>query len=249
MSYYNGKKILGIVVQNGSGGSDVVLDPTLSIEGMAADAKAVGDKIKALEENGGNVDVQINGTSIVENGVANIPYATDSKAGVSRVSNYRGMKMLSGGIIAPIDPTTTQIENRNNGSDTSKTTAVTLNMLDYAIKKGLTTNTETLTEEEKAQAQAWLGVKKLYAHDIYCALRINEEENNTDVRFRIYSTSQEEFTSGDIHFYVGQVIYSVSDKEIIVVADNTTGDSEFIGADDNFYQIIVETFSDTVSEL
>lgn len=31
--------------------------------------------------------------------------------------------------------------------------------LDYAIKVGLTANTETLTDEEKAKAQAWLGIR------------------------------------------------------------------------------------------
>lgn len=90
-------------------------------------------------------------------------YATDSKVGVVRISNYRGMRMLTGGIIAPMDATTSQINNRNdaNSEDVSKTTAVTLNKLDYAIKAGLTTNTETLTDEEKEAAQTWLGIPQM----------------------------------------------------------------------------------------
>lgn len=36
--------------------------------------------------------------------------------------------------------------------------------LDYAIKVGITTNTKTLTDEEKEAAQTWLGVKKYYTH-------------------------------------------------------------------------------------
>lgn len=31
--------------------------------------------------------------------------------------------------------------------------------IDYAVKKGITTNTETLTDEEKAAAQSWLGIE------------------------------------------------------------------------------------------
>ena len=43
------------------------------------------------------------------------------------------------------------------------------NLLDYAVKVGLTTNTETLTEEEKANALEWLGVNALVG-DIETAL-------------------------------------------------------------------------------
>lgn len=40
---------------SGSGGSDVEIDPSLSIEGAAADAKATGDVVNALAENISNM--------------------------------------------------------------------------------------------------------------------------------------------------------------------------------------------------
>lgn len=39
-----------VVVVGVSGGSDVVIDPTLTIEGAAADAKAVGDRLSIVED-------------------------------------------------------------------------------------------------------------------------------------------------------------------------------------------------------
>jgi len=45
----------------------------------------------------GNVDdVQINGTSIVEDGVANVPYATKKVAGVSKVDSEYGLRNVNG---------------------------------------------------------------------------------------------------------------------------------------------------------
>lgn len=85
-------------------------------------------------------------------------YATDSKCGLVKVSNYRGMKMLTGGIITLMAPADTQIDTRNNGGDVAATTAVTLSKFDHTLKAGLTANAETLTDEEKSAAQEWLGV-------------------------------------------------------------------------------------------
>lgn len=38
-----------IIVVGGSGGSNIEIDPTLTIQGQAADAKAVGDRLAILE--------------------------------------------------------------------------------------------------------------------------------------------------------------------------------------------------------
>ena len=38
-----------IIVVGGSGGSNIVIDPTLTIQGQAAEAKAVGDRLAILE--------------------------------------------------------------------------------------------------------------------------------------------------------------------------------------------------------
>ena len=55
---------------------------------------------------------------------------------------------------------------------------ISVNNLDYAVKVGVTTNTEVLTDEEKAAAQAWLGVDEVVG-DVDAALDviISEQES------------------------------------------------------------------------
>jgi hypothetical protein len=72
--------------------------------------------------------------------VGTTDYASLDKTGVVKVSNYRGMRVLTGGIIAPLAPTEEYIDNRNNGGDVANTFAVTLNRFDYAFQKALEAN-------------------------------------------------------------------------------------------------------------
>ena len=100
-----------------------------------------------------STDIQINGTSIIENGVANIPIASASQYGVSKVNSYRGVKMTSEGNLSTEPATIAEIE-----AKTQPYHVIVPATLDYAVKVGLTTNKEILTDEEKAAAQAWLGI-------------------------------------------------------------------------------------------
>lgn len=86
--------------------------------------------------------------------VKNTDYATTNKGGVITVPNWTGLSM-AGNALFVANPIQEHIDARTNYR------VVTLPMLDYAVKKGLTTNTETLTEEEKASACEWLGVNAL----------------------------------------------------------------------------------------
>ena len=54
---------------------------------------------------------------------------------------------------------------------TSNATPLVPKYLDYAVKVGLTTNTETLTAEEQAKAQGWLGVPTNISG--YCNMGVN----------------------------------------------------------------------------
>jgi len=66
------------------GNSDIVEIPTYEeFEEVAQDV----DEIKSQVEDGVINDVQINGTSIVQNGVANVPIAGDNSAGVIKSTN------------------------------------------------------------------------------------------------------------------------------------------------------------------
>lgn len=114
------------------------------------------------EEIGGGsspLDVQINGESIVNDGVANIPIASNTRIGVLKGNNYRGTQATGEGDISIMPATDSEIP-----AKTQPYHPITPAVLDLAVKVGVTTNTIVLTDEEKAAAQAWLGVKKLYKH-------------------------------------------------------------------------------------
>lgn len=119
------------------------------------------EEISDLKENGSgggaSLDVQINGTSIVENGIATIPMASKDSFGVSKMfptndKNVPGVGVSGNGVLGIVQATNANIDEKT----TSK--PITPSNLDYAIKSGLTTNALEWTEEEKASARAKLGI-------------------------------------------------------------------------------------------
>ena len=89
----------GPIGPQGEPGQDAVVDPTLTQTGQAADAKATGDEISSVKNalNQKIDDVQVNGTSIVENGVANVPVAVDRGAtGVVKINRSFGITENAG---------------------------------------------------------------------------------------------------------------------------------------------------------
>lgn len=96
--------------------------------------------------------------------VKNTDYATDKNFGIVKASDTYGIghNTAAGLYIRPA----------NNNEINRKTDAyhpIVPTRLDYAVKVGVTTNTETLTDEEKAEAQSWLGITDLVG-DIETAL-------------------------------------------------------------------------------
>lgn len=82
-------------------------------------------------------------------------YATDSKAGVVRVADNGGYGIYiypNTGIVRTWRATNFEID-----AKTDHYKPLVPAFLDYAVKVGLTTNTETLTDDEKATACEWLG--------------------------------------------------------------------------------------------
>lgn len=90
------------------------------------------------------------------NYVKNTDYATRDIAGVVKLGNY-GIVQFHNGIIGVEEPTDEQLKTKTGYR------AVTVRTLDKAMKVGLTTNAETLTDEEKASAQSWLGTPQFTA--------------------------------------------------------------------------------------
>ncbi len=120
-------------------------------------AEALKEIVAGGGEGGASTDVQINGVSITKDGVANIPYASGDKAGLFTsnaasgifIDGNSGFGSIVAATIAAID------------AKTQKFQPIVPANLDYAVKVGITTNTETLSPEEKAAALAWLGAVSL----------------------------------------------------------------------------------------
>ncbi len=106
----------------------------------------------------GSATVEIN----LDDYVKNTDYATTDKAGLMRPASS-GLSVSNGGLYL-IGAT-----QKNIDAKASTDRPLVPSHLDYAIKVGLTTNTETLTDEEKASACEWLGVNALVG-DIETAL-------------------------------------------------------------------------------
>ncbi len=97
------------------------------------------------------------GTADLTDYVKKTDYATKDKAGVIKVTNNDfGLTVESDGALK-----TSYASKANLRDKTSPHKPVTPYVLDYAVKVGLTTNTETLTDEEKVSAYNWLGINAL----------------------------------------------------------------------------------------
>lgn len=83
--------------------------------------------------------------------VKNTDYATNSKAGVVKAGT--GLAMASNGVMQIEYASEYNIKNKSGYRY-----PITPVFLDLAVKTGITTNTITLTEEEKAAAMEWLGI-------------------------------------------------------------------------------------------
>lgn len=79
-------------------------------------------------------------------------YATDSKAGISKVNAANGIAINSSNTLAISQATVADIETKTNQYN-----PITPAMLDYAVKAGILANSMQLSAEEKLVAQNWLG--------------------------------------------------------------------------------------------
>lgn len=101
-------------------------------------------------------DVQANGTSLLADGVANIPIAAaGGKLGLVFPAGF-GIGVTATGALAINKATDALLLAKANNFQ-----PVVPSNLDSAIKIGVTTNTTTLTDTEKANACNWLGAQQI----------------------------------------------------------------------------------------
>lgn len=84
--------------------------------------------------------------------VKNTDIATASKAGVIKYEPNFGIYLTKDGIIKTAPAQKAAIDAKKNTYE-----PITPKWLDYAVKVGVTTNTEELTDDEKTSARTWLG--------------------------------------------------------------------------------------------
>ena len=143
------KTIKGINTQEGVA--------TFDYESLANLPKINGQELKGdinIEggSGGGITDVKINDTSIVENGIANIPVASGNY-GVARIWNAYGVSTVNG-YLSMEKATNTNIDSRD-----ANYKAIVPTNLDYAVKKALCDGKgQAWTSEEKASARERLGL-------------------------------------------------------------------------------------------
>ena len=123
----------------------------------------VSDEQFVLELNtNGYVDVGYCRLSALETGKVNLPeyvkftdYASNSKYGIVKGAVNLGVGVSNDGDLFLVSASEASII-----AKTSTAAAITPKFLDYAVKVGVTTNTETLTDEDKTSACDWLGAIK-----------------------------------------------------------------------------------------
>lgn len=202
--------IIDIVTEKGTATTSVEIDKTLTKEGAAADAKVVGEKFNDID---GRVQflekeqIDVDTTLTIEGDAA------DAKIVGEKLAEKVGFTDFGGGLTKSNDKIQVYTHNiygliisgsnllMTSSASESEISAKSSNWkpivpktLDFAIKTSLTTNTNTLTDEEKAMACEWLGASgKLYKHSIRVYPKGYDE-----FTFEVISKRVEEFKYNDM---------------------------------------------------
>ena len=107
-------------------------------------------KLQAGGGGGTITDVQLNGTSIVSSGVANVPKASANDYGVIKIGT--GLQIQSNGQVYLVKATDAQIIAKTNNVN-----PIVPDSLDVAVREGLGNNSLTWTDAYKANARATIG--------------------------------------------------------------------------------------------
>ena len=122
-----------------------------------SDASVTAENIKSALGYTPVKDVQLAGKSVLENGVAVIPSASEVAAGVVRPYSWDGTKIDSAGRIGLFTATQTHIDNRVSS------TAIVPTNIDYAVTAAMTDGKgPAWTANEQKAARERMGVDKAY---------------------------------------------------------------------------------------
>lgn len=102
-------------------------------------------------------NAELGGEADLSSYVKNTDYATESKAGIARIygtgnpRNTTGVGLTGNNVLTVVPATKSNIDNRATETDIKK--PITPDILDYAIKAGLSANKETWNAEDKEKAR------------------------------------------------------------------------------------------------
>lgn len=127
------------------------------------------------DSGGSNLDVQINGKSIVQNGVAEIPMMGVGKSGLIQFKNGYGLQLI-GNYLLVAGATKTEITNRTGG----RLSICADSALDYAVKAAMCDGKGTAwTAEEQAAARERMGIDEW---ELACDVTLEKDSNNVIIQ-------------------------------------------------------------------
>ena len=133
-------------------------------------------------------DVRVNGSSIVENSVANIPIMTHEKMGVAKYWNAYGIQANDEGYLQMLKASNDNIDTRD-----SNYRAIVPTNLDYAVKQAMTDGKgQAWTYDEQQNAQSRIGLNWKLLGDVTV-----EEDGVTQIEIPIDNPNYNEY-----QFYV-----------------------------------------------
>jgi len=145
-------------------------------------------------------DVQINSTSILSGGVANIPKASTSDLGVSKINTVYGISITTNGELRTSAATDAEIESKSN---TAK--PLVPSTINKVIMEGLGSNSLTWSDAYKASARNTIGAQEALT-------------SGTNIK-TINNTSL--LGNGNISVQTPTNIVALSATDSITLADNT----------------------------
>lgn len=158
----------------------------ITIPAIKGDKGEKGDK--GDKGDSASIDVQVNGTSIVENGVANIPIANRSESGLVKVDTSSNRPLyINNGLLTIGMANNTEIDNRSTTSNIGIQKLINGANVDYAVKQALADGKGSQwTNEEQSMARDRLG---LGDYELIGTCTVTEDDVK-QIRFNIDTNGQ-----------------------------------------------------------
>lgn len=195
-----------------------------------SDASVTAENIQSALGYAPVKDVQVAGSSVLEGGVANVPVASDTVAGVVKTNSWEGTRMDSYGRVLVFPSTNNHVNTRVSN------TVLTPTNMDYAVKAAMCDGKGAAwTAAEQKAARERMGVDKAYElieevtleEDVARILRTTEP-NGTLYKFKavvIFVKTSASVASSWVDNYIGSDAGENSNDKIYFGFTTTSKDN------------------------